>query len=72
MTLTTTPPVLSDGKNAAYVHRLSAGHTRYFFNVSVPRTWLEGVVDEQQLVRAPDEVCKQIAKLIEQGLAATR
>lgn len=43
----------------AFVHRLGKGHTRWFFQVSLPLSYLE--VDLARLTREPDLVQKEIA-----------
>lgn len=50
----------------AYVHRVSKGYKRLFFNVSLPLDAIK--VDDQKLVMDPGAVGKDIAAILDLAL----
>lgn len=50
----------------AYVHRISKGHSRLFFNCSIPLTWYDP--DEKRLMMVPDEVAMELAEKLTKAL----
>lgn len=50
----------------AYVHRLTKGHARWFFNVSLPLGYL--AIDERRLTMVPEEVSRDVAAILDEAM----
>lgn len=55
------------GKNeGVYIHHVSRGYKRLFFQVSVPLTWLD--IPKERIEADPREVEREIAAKVEKAL----
>lgn len=59
-------------KLGAYVHRVTKGYKRLFFNVSLPLDELHWLPDEGMMTRQPEEVAKLIAAKLDPLLLERR
>lgn len=56
----------------AYVNRVTRGHKRWFFQVSVPHDYLDWISDEARSMREPDLVARDFADVFDKMLQAVR
>lgn len=57
---------MSEVNTGVYVHRISKGYKRLFFNVSVPLEVIN--VDDAKLAKEPEAVGKEIATILDLAL----
>jgi hypothetical protein len=55
----------------AYVHRLTRGYKRWFFNLSLPHDYLDWLASSDRVAREPDLVAQDIARAIDAMWKAT-
>lgn len=52
----------------AFVNRLTRGHKRTFFQLSIPNTWADRLVDGRKVQMLPHEAMIDLAKVLDLAL----